>query len=366
MCAYTEWNDLVTMIARLVTILILVAGLTACQTYPLDWWHRSGPDYATASASVPLKGDRFVIPPDGNVVGEVRVVRARYEDTLFDIARQYNLGFEEITQANPDIDPWLPGEGTPIFLPTQFILPDAPREGIVLNVATMRLFYFPPVQSPEPLVVITYPVGIGRVGWATPTGSTKVVAKARNPTWYVPASIRREHAEMGDPLPPQVPPGPDNPLGKFTLRLGIPSYLIHGTNKPEGVGMRVSHGCVRLYPEDIEALYKQVSVGTAVRIVNQPILVGWLHGTPYLEAHSPLEDDRRDWYSWLEPLLNTPEHPEYHETMIDWERVARLIDQPRGFPVPIARRSPDLEKVLASARLVENTLTLNLESEQGE
>lgn len=353
------------MTARLATAFALVAGLTACQTYPLDWWlrHRSTPDYATAPPDVPLSGDRFVIPQGGNVVGEVQVVRARYEDTLFDIARQYNLGYEEITQANPGVDPWLPGAGTPIFLPTHFILPDAPREGMVLNVATMRLFYFPPVQPPEPPVVMTYPVGIGRVGWATPTGQTRVVARAKNPTWYVPASVRREHAEMGDPLPAKVPPGPDNPLGGFALRLGIPGYLIHGTNKPEGVGMRVSHGCVRLYPEDIEALYKQVSVGTPVRIVNQPILVGWLGETPYLEAHTPLEDDKRDWYSWLEPLLNTPEHPEYHDTMVDWERAARLIDNPRGFPVPISKESPDLETVLASARLVQNSLALNLASE---
>jgi len=176
------------------------------------------------------------------------VTYARYEDTIPDIARRFNLGFDEVARANPGVDPWLPGEGTRIILPTQFVLPDAPPEGIVINVAALRFFYFPKPDKDGQRVVITYPIGIGKVGWATPIGKTKVVSKRKDPYWTPPASVRKEHAAEGDPLPARVPPGPDNPLGNRAMNLGWPSYLIHGTNKPAGVGLRASHGCIRMYP----------------------------------------------------------------------------------------------------------------------
>ena len=177
-------------------------------------------DEAAAKAPVelpPIESDRFVIAADSDVVGEVQVIRARYEDTFVDIARAYDLGYDELVQANPGVDPWLPGAGTRIVLPTQFILPDAPREGIVLNIGAKRIFYYPKVAAGESPVVVTHPVGIGREGWATPIGSTTVVSKAKDPVWTVPASIRKEHAEAGDPLPARVPAGPDNPLGAYAL-----------------------------------------------------------------------------------------------------------------------------------------------------
>ena len=181
------------------------------------------------------------------------------EDTLPDIARRFNLGYEEIARANPGVDPWVPGEGREIVLPTQFVLPAAPREGLVINLAQLRVFYFPKVKEGEPQTVITHPIGIGKVGWQTPEGSTKVTGKRTNPTWFPPASVRKEHKEAGDPLPSKVPPGPDNPLGAHMMTLGWPSYLIHGTNKPYGVGLRSSHGCIRFYPEDIARAVRQDS-----------------------------------------------------------------------------------------------------------
>ena len=183
----------------------------------------------------PLPPNEFVLAySEQSVVGEPQVVFAEGEDTLSDLAREYGLGYDEIIAANPDVDPWLPGDGTAVVLPTQYVLPDAPRQGLVLNIATKRLFYYPPLQEGEPQRVLTYPIGIGRVGWETPLGSTTVVSKARDPSWWVPASVRREHAEMGNPLPSVVPPGPDNPLGTRVLKLDMPGYLIHGTNAPYG------------------------------------------------------------------------------------------------------------------------------------
>ncbi|MEM1261120.1 MAG: L,D-transpeptidase family protein [Pseudomonadota bacterium] len=232
--------------------------------------------------------------PQQTVVGELTVLRANAENTFSDIARRFGLGYDELATANPGVDPWLPGANTPILLPTRLVLPDVKREGIVLNIAAKRLFYFlPPAASGEQRV-ITYPIGIGRVGWATPLGNAAVIAKAENPTWYVPQSVRAEHREMGDPLPAIVPPGPDNPLGHRVLKLDMDGYLIHGTNQPYGVGMRVSHGCVRLYPEDIEALYQMAGLGTAVQIVNQPVLAGWQGETLVVQAYPRLEDDDRD------------------------------------------------------------------------
>lgn len=230
-------------------------------------------------------------PPDTDVVGQVRVIYATKDDTLVDIARKQGLGYDEIVHANPGLDRWAPGEGTPVVLPTRHILPDTPREGIILNIAEMRLYYYPKPNAGEEAVVITYPVSIGRMDWKTPMGLTKVVAKTVDAPWRPPASIKAEHAKEGDILPDVVPGGPDNPMGRYAMRLGVPGYLIHGTNKPYGIGMRVTHGCVRMYPEDIERLFGMVPVGTPVRLVDQPVKVGRINGELYLEAHEPLEED---------------------------------------------------------------------------
>ncbi|MDA1063591.1 MAG: L,D-transpeptidase family protein [Proteobacteria bacterium] len=241
---------------------------------------------------VPVPPNHFVLEsPQQTVIGVPQVVLTRDSDTFSDLARAYGLGYDELVAANPGVDPWLPGDQTPVLLSTQFVLPAVARQGVVLNIASKRLFYFPKMPAGQPQVVMTYPIGIGRVGWETPLGDATVVAKAVDPAWYVPASVRKEHAAMGDPLPPIVPPGPDNPLGSRVLQLNLPGYLIHGTNKPYGVGMRVSHGCVRLYPENIESLYELVAVGETVQIINEPYLLGELDGEILFEAHAPLADD---------------------------------------------------------------------------
>ncbi|MEL6868181.1 MAG: L,D-transpeptidase family protein [Pseudomonadota bacterium] len=248
----------------------------------------SEPQPATVAHTYTLTSQRQ------NTVGRVQVIVANESDTFSDIARSYGLGYDELRLANPDIDPWLPGAGTQIILPTRFVLPDAPREGVVLNIAAKRLFYYPPVADGELPTVSTYPIGIGREGWATPVGVSKIIAKAKDPAWYVPASVRKEHREAGDPLPAVVPAGPDNPLGRHVLKLDMPGYLLHGTNQPYGVGMRVSHGCVRLYPEDIEVLYSAVGLGVSVTLVNQPVLAGWQDAYFFIKAYPPLADDERD------------------------------------------------------------------------
>ncbi len=234
--------------------------------------------------------DIYELPEDGSdVVGEIGTVIATHEDTLVDIARRHGVGYQDIVRANPGVDVWVPGEGTEVTLPTRYVLPAGPREGILLNLAEYRLYYYPPAAEGERAVVMTYPISIGRRDWETPIGTTRIVAKALDPSWYPPESIREEHAADGRPLPRVVPPGPDNPLGRHAMRLALPGYLIHGTNRPAGVGMRVTHGCLRMFPEDIEYLFAQVPVNTRVRIVNEPVKVGWSGDALVMEVHPVLE-----------------------------------------------------------------------------
>ncbi|MBL1432023.1 MAG: L,D-transpeptidase family protein [Gammaproteobacteria bacterium] len=276
-------------------------------------------------------------PPETDVIGKVDYVYAKHEDTLADIAREWGLGYEEIVRANPDIDPWLPGSGSKVILPTQYVLPRAPREGVVVNISEMRLYYFPKPAKDEPAQVVTYPISVGRVDWATPLGLTKIVSKRKDPTWRPPASILKEHADNGDPLPSVVPPGPDNPLGKFALNLGIPGYLIHGTNKPAGVGMQVTHGCMRLYPENIKSLFESVDVGVKVRLVDQPTKVGWLDNTLYIEVHEALgqadETDSSDKTTAVKAIIDATHE---REASIEWSRLRLVVDQASGLPVPIS------------------------------
>lgn len=279
----------------------------------------------------------YDMPAEGNdVIGAVREIQTREQDTLVEIARRHNLGYRELRLANPDVDSWLPGEGTPVRLPAHFVLPDVPREGIVLNISEMRLYYFPPADSPYAGKVVTYPLGIGREGWDTPLGATRVVRTAERPSWYPPESIREEYAKDGKELPRVVPPGPENPLGEYALYLGFPTYLIHGTNKPAGIGMRVSSGCIRLYPEDIAALYSMAGAGTPVRIIDRPYKAGWLDGTLYVEAHPP-DANGRERVSDYTPLVQTliaatRDRPDFP---IDWDRAQNAAEIADGVPVAV-------------------------------
>lgn len=285
----------------------------------------------------PLSADTFLRPPLGvDLVGENRRVAARHEDTLLDIARRFDLGQDEIVLANDAVDRWLPKEGAEVLLPTRYILPDAERKGLVLNVAEMRLYYFPPSVPGEPDVVQTYPVSVGRMDWSTPQGTTRVVAKTRNPDWHPPESIRKEAEARGDPLPEVIPSGPNNPLGNYAMRLGLPGYLIHSTNKPYGVGMRVTHGCLRMYPEDIEQLFPGVAVGTPVQIVNQPVKLGWLADTLFVEIHPPLDEDRADTDLSVLTMDLVNAQWERRPFVLDGAALNRAIETSNGVPVPIA------------------------------
>jgi L,D-transpeptidase ErfK/SrfK len=235
-----------------------------------------------------------VLPKDGSaIVGENTTITTVYADSLPDLAHHYSLGYFEIIRANPGVDVWIPGAGKQVTLPGRRILPPGPREGIVVNLPEHRLYYYPPHRKNEPAVVITYPVGIGKMDWRTPIGETRVIAKIKHPAWYPPKSIRKEHEENGDPIPTVVPPGPDNPLGDFALRLaaGNGEYMIHGTNNPIAVGMSVTHGCIRMYPEDVAALFPLIPVGTKVWLVNEPVKVAWVDGKLLVEAHPPVDDE---------------------------------------------------------------------------
>ena len=216
-----------------------------------------------------------------------------YEDTLPDIAHRFSLGYYEIIRANPGVDVWLPGAGTRLTLPGRHILPEGAREGIVVNIPEHRLYYFPKARPHERPIVITYPVSIGKMDWHTPLGETRVIAKIVHPAWYPPESIRKEHAKNDDPLPKVVPAGPDNPLGDYALRLaaGNGEYMIHGTNNPTAVGMAVTHGCIRMYPEDVAALFALIPVGTKVRLIDEPLKVAWVDGQLYLEVHPPVDEE---------------------------------------------------------------------------
>jgi len=304
----------------------------------------------------PISRNFFMLDsPDQSVIGEPQIVYTKEEDTFSDLAREYGLGFDEIVAANPDIDPWLPGEGTPVLLPTQYVLPDVPRRGLILNIASKRLFYFPEVADGAAVQVLTYPIGIGRVGWETPLGDTTVISKARDPSWYVPASVRREHAELGNPLPAIVPPGPDNPLGHFVLKLDMPGYLIHGTNQPYGVGMRVSHGCVRLYPENIEPLYDMVGLGEPVTIINEPYLAGWRDGELYLESHSPLEDDVITPEERMQAIFERTRNTSgAFIEQAEQDRANAVAANARGVPVRVLMA--DASEVMHRARVVRNTV----------
>ncbi|TBU91298.1 L,D-transpeptidase family protein [Stutzerimonas kirkiae] len=284
----------------------------------------------------------FPLPPEGeDVIGEIRVVKARYEDTFALIGESNDLGYLEMVAANPGVDPWLPGEGTDIILPTRFILPPGPREGIVINLPEYRLYYYPPGEQ----VVHTYPLGIGREGWGSPLGTARITAMTPNPAWYPPASIRQEHAEAGDPLPSVVPAGPDNPLGPFKMSLSMPGYLIHGSNKKFGIGMQVSHGCFRMLNENVLELARMVRVGTPVRIIDEPYKFGISGGRVYFEAHAPLPGEAGltllDKHAKVANAL-LQEQATTRSLRLDWEVIREIIAGEDGLPIEIA----DLQTVL--------------------
>ena len=269
-----------------------------------------------------------------DIIGSVTHHVTREDDTLLELARWNGLGYTEMIAANRGIDPWVPGAGVELIIPGAHILPDGPREGLMLNLADQRLYIF----NARDRTVDSVPIGTGKSAWATPTGRTTVVRKRANPTWYVPKSIREEDPE----LPALVRPGPDNPLGHHAIDLGWPNYLLHGTNRPLGVGRRVSHGCVRLYPEDIARLYIDIPIGLPVIVVNQEVKLAWVGGALMMETH-PSQEQADELEADGEFTPAKPAKYEYqvldaagaHAARIDWPAVTRALDGRTGMPVAI-------------------------------
>jgi L,D-transpeptidase ErfK/SrfK len=292
--------------------------------------------FCLVGALMPLgAGGAGLLDPYGGI-RETTSYRATYEDTLLDVARRFSLGYVEIVAANPGTDPWIPGEGTSVVLPTLHLPPDAAPEGVVINLADMRLYYF--AEPGEPMQ--SFPIGIGRDGLLTPLGSTEVVRKTKDPIWRPTPRMRSE-----DPaLPEAVPPGPDNPLGNRAMYLGWSQYLIHGTNKPLGIGRRTSSGCVRMYPEDVEYLYDRVAIGTKVTVVDQPIKLAWIDDALYIEAHTTMaQSDQIEMSGKFDPILDSSVVEQVlavagaKAAMLDWSRIRQATIERRGYPIRITR-----------------------------
>ncbi|NCO04000.1 MAG: L,D-transpeptidase family protein [Alphaproteobacteria bacterium] len=299
---------------------------------------------------------------DKDYFGETTIHKAVFEDTLIHLARHNELGFVELRAANPELDPWIPGAGAKIILPKKHILPDAPREGIVINLSEMRLFYFKDAGKAP----ITYPISIGREGLSTPQGTTSIVRKKDGPTWRPTPRMREEDPE----LPEAVGPGPDNPLGTHAMYLGWPQYLIHGTNKPYGIGRRVSSGCIRMYPESIKALFPQVPVGTKVTVVDQAIKVGWIDDKMFIEVHPNQEQSLaieengvlKSYEVTADDMKRITKKAGQYADRIDWEAVRDAVKNHSGFPVAVLDKNKEpgqsvkdeLQALLEEAKLEED------------
>lgn len=288
----------------------------------------------------------YPLPPAGSsVVGEMFMVKAGRGESVSSIARRYNVGVDEVVAANPQLRSRYIPAGAEVVIPALYILPEKPWRGIVINLPEKRMYYFPEGKR----VVETYPVGIGRMGdeTSTPLMTTRIIEKKENPEWRPPESVKIEAAANGIELPEIMPPGPKNPLGDYMMRLGSPSYLIHSTNRPSGVGSRVSSGCIRMFPEDIETLFPKVVVNTPVKIIHEPFRAGWAQNTLFFEASMPLEEhsfsfNRR---SLMETIADELDQPPYD---IDWDKARRVARARNGVPYPVGYRH-----ISASAKTAE-------------
>lgn len=307
--------------------------------------------FATLLAAFWAQAATWILPPsDIDIFGQTKVIPASRDETLLDVARRYGIGQDEMLWANPLIDRWLPPDGAEIIIPSRYIIPQAERTGLVINLPEMRLYYFPKAEKGKKPVVITHPLSIGRMDWRTPLGKTTIVRKQKDPPWIPPQSIKMEALAAGNPpLPDYVPPGPNNPLGRHALYLGTAGYLIHGTDKPFGIGMRVTHGCLRMYPEDIEKLFDQIPVGTPVQLINQPIKLGWLADSLFIELHPPLEENEEEYADYMQKVREAIAHflqKSHNDKRISLARRNVVIDelalelavfQKNGFPVLISK-----------------------------
>ncbi len=330
---------------RLAALCLSILVLNGCAATRSVWLFQGHPEKE-------IERNQFPVEKGDDVIGRLATVRLEKGDTLPDIARHFSLGINAVSAANPGVDVWVPEAGDRIVLPLSFILPDAPRKGIVINLATMRLFEFK--GDGKSLVVSTYPVGVGTKERPSPMGQMRVARKTALPTWHVPASIAADHRKKGDILPAEVPPGPENPLGEYALYLSKSGYLIHGTNKPASIGLKATNGCMRLYPENVKLLYNDTPVNTPVVIVNQPYLVGQRNGVLYLEAHTPLEDPGAGAVELEKAYAKLRVIEKKSGRTLDWKKVREVQVEARGIPVPIVEMSQGTEKDAAETIEVEH------------
>lgn len=275
---------------------------------------------------------KLPLPPAGsNVVGQLQFGKIQPGDTLSSFARRYDVGFFELAEANPEVNPDKPLVDSLLIVPTQFILPPVPLKGIVINLATMRLYYFPKGKN----YFYTYPVGIGKQSWNSPEGQWHIIQKRKNPIWHVPDSIYTYRLKHGDPVPHNVPAGPHNPLGYYAMRLSNPTFLIHGTDDPTSVGRRSSAGCIHLYPEDIKALFSMTKLNTPVRIINQPYIIGWQKNNIVLTAHLPLIEERKQLSDYAMDVKALTNSLSVNPALINASKAAEILKEHTGVPTEI-------------------------------
>lgn len=305
--------------------------------------------------SMAVRAATFTLPENGDtIVGRIRVVTGiGHKNTLLDIARRFDLGNHEITASNPGVSPWTIDPHQKVVAPTEFILPAKPWEGIVINVPQRRLFYFPKSANGRAPEVMTFPLSIFRSGWPTPLGRTRIIAKKKNPGWTVPKSIQEEHWNNGEKgFPSYFPPGPDNPMGMLAMETGFPEIFIHGTNRPWGVGMRTSHGCFHLYPEDAAEIFPILPVGTPVRIINEPYVAGLRDGRVFLAAFEPLSDypiaasQLTYAVASVTKFLSDGQAAERRRA-VDWDRVVSIVQTFSPVPVPVDPEGPTLQEIIS-------------------
>lgn len=290
-------------------------------------------------ATTKLFATTFPMPPKGeDVVGKLQSAIVHAGDNFAKIARKYDVGYYQLVETNPGVDPNKPEIGTTLIIPSEYVLPQVSKIGIIINLAEMRLYYFPKNRN----TVVTYPLGIGRQGWDTPLGIHKIAQKVKDPTWYVPKSIKEwRKEESGVELPNFVPPGPDNPLGNYMMRLSAWTYLIHGTNEPNGVGKRTSSGCLRMFPEDIKSLYHLTPVGTRVNIIDQPFKIGWRNDKLYIEPHLPLQEMQKKLdgnYQFLIKAAMNKAIQGKKGVNVNWNKLTKIAAEEQGFPQEIGYR----------------------------
>lgn len=270
----------------------------------------------------------FALPHNGNIIGRVQYTSAHPGENLSDVGRRFGMGGYEMMEANPGVNYNHPGPGERLVVPSQFILPDAPRKGIVINIAEMRLYYY----HPDGVTVSTFPVGVGQDGWNTPLGKTQITRKRKDPTWVVPDSIYENRMEAGAPTPKVVPPGPTNPLGKYAMNLGFNSIVIHGTPYERAVGLRSSHGCIRMLNSDVEQIYNRANIGTPVYIVHQTVKIGRTGNELYLEAHEPISDELQQTTRQDIPYLIRKAAGDKSHIKVKWNDLERLQSRADGCP----------------------------------